>query len=96
MGNPLRKNADLGLDNGDKAVSLADSGVAGEAVCAVTLSDDGRASGDGNNGAPLSEASASLVVLGASLGEAVKALAPGLAVGAGEGNQSLVNLQVNL
>merc|ERR1711869_135856 len=62
----LAVEQDLGLDDGDKAVLLADGGVAGEAVGAVEEGLVGGARGDVHHGAPLGEAGALLVVLGAA------------------------------
>merc|ERR1719213_793386 len=88
----LAVEQDLGLDDGDEAVLLADGGVAGEAVGAVEEGLVGGARGDVHHGAPLGEAGALLVVLGAALGEPVQALAPGLAVAVGHGHEALVDL----
>lgn len=88
----LTVQEDLGLNDGDETGVLSNGGVAGEAVSAVTDGDGGGTGGDGDDGAPLGETSALLVVLGATLGEAVETGAPGLSVGVGEGVESLVDL----
>lgn len=76
---------DLRLDDGYKAVLLADNGVASEAACVGVNGELGGLVGtDIENAAPFGEAGAGIVVLGTALAEIVVALSGGLAVGAGE------------
>ena len=75
----IQKN--LRLNDRHQTSVLADGGVAGEAVGAVSHGNLGRTGRDGHDGAPLAEAGALLVVLGGALSEAVETLAPGLAAG---------------
>lgn len=84
---------DLRLDNGDEAVLLADDGIAGQAL-GVELDAQLRRLGgaDLEDGAPLGEAGAGLVVLLAAGGEGVEALGGGLAGGAGDVDGALVDL----
>lgn len=78
----------LRLDDGDETSVLADRGVAGEAVRAVGHGGLGGAVGDGDNGAPLAEAGALLVVGSGAVSKVIEALAPGL-VGVGKGPEAL-------
>ena len=83
---------DLWLDNWDEAGVLGYGGVAGQSIGTVTDGDLGWAGWDGDDGAPLAEASTLLVVVGATLGEAVETGAPRFAVGIVEWMESLVDL----
>lgn len=86
----------LGLDDGDKAVSLADGGVSGKGLGILVDGHKGGSGADGvldvEHGSPLGEASALLVVLGAAGVKVVHALSDGLAVGTVEGLHTLVDL----
>ena len=86
----------LRLDNRHETSVLADGGVAGEAVSAVGDGNLGRTGRDGDDGTPLAEAGALLVVLGGALGEAIETLAPGFTVGVGERPEALVNLDTRV
>ena len=85
---------DLGLDDGDEAVLLADERVPGEALGVLLDGELGRLAGgaDLEHGPPLGEAGTGLVVLGAARAQGVEALGGGLAVGAGDVHGALVHL----
>jgi len=86
---------DLGLNDGHKAVLLADSGIAGERLGVLLERDLGGAASGGvdlEHGSPLGEAGTSLVVLSAPLTEAIEALGDGLTISTGEGYHSLIYL----
>lgn len=94
----LAVHQDLRLHDRDEAILLAGGGVAGEAVGILAdglLGRGGLAVRDLEHRAPLSEASAELVVLGAARAEAVEAGAVGLAVGTGERLDALVDLDAD-
>jgi len=92
----LTVEEDFRLDDRDQTSVLADGGVSGQAVSAVSDSDLGRASRDGDDGSPLAEARALLVVFRGSVGKAVQTLAPGFAVAVRERLQSLVDLDTRV
>ena len=84
---------DLRLDDGYEAVLLANDGVPGEAVGVLGDGEEGGLGGpDLEDGAPLGEAGAGLVVLSAALAQVVEALRGGLAIGASELDGTLVDL----
>lgn len=84
---------DLGLDNGDQAVGLADDGITGQGVGVLVNGELRRAAvADLEDSTPLGKSSALLVVLGAALAEVVNSLGLSLAVGAREVNNTLVDL----
>jgi hypothetical protein len=87
-------NEDLGLDDGDQPVLLADYRVPCEPL---GVQPDGELGGlaagaDLEHGAPLGEARAGLVVLGAARAQGVVSLGGGLAVGAGDLDDALSTL----
>mmetsp|Transcript_43461 Transcript_43461/g.136283 ORF Transcript_43461/g.136283 Transcript_43461/m.136283 type:complete len:427 (+) Transcript_43461:265-1545(+) len=86
----------LRLDDGHEAVRLADGGVAREGVRVLVDGELARGGAgrvlDVEHRAPLGEAGASGVVLGAALAEVGDALGHGLAVGAEERLHALVHL----
>lgn len=83
----------LRLNDGHQPVLLADDGVAGQALSILLDGQLRRLGGaDLKDGTPLGEASAGLVVLAAPGAEGIKALGGGLAVGSGELDGALVDL----
>ena len=91
----LAVHEDLGLDDRDQAILLARRGVAREAVGILAdglLGGAGGARRDLEDRAPLGEAGAEAVVLGAARAKPVEAGAVRLAVGAGERLDALVDL----
>jgi hypothetical protein len=85
---------DLGLDDGDEPVLLADQRVPREPLGVLLDGELGRLPGgaDLEHGAPLGEARAGLVVLGAARAQGVVPLGGGLAVGARDLDGALVHL----
>lgn len=84
---------DLWLDDGHETVVLADGAVAGKGVGSLADGDHRWASiSDLEDGSPLGEAAALGVELGSAAIETVETLGSGLAVGAADGNDSLVKL----
>ena len=91
----LAVHEDLGLDDRDQAILLARGGVTREAVGILAdglLGGAGGARRDLEDRAPLGEAGAEAVVLGAARAKPVEAGAVRLAVGAGERLDALVDL----
>lgn len=84
---------DLGLDDGNEAVVLADCGVARQAPSILL---DGLLAGEPvanlEHGTPLSEAAAKGVVLSSHGGKAVEPHGGGLVIGAGDDLDALVDL----
>jgi hypothetical protein len=84
---------DLGLDDGHEPELLADERVPREALGVLPDGELGGLRGaDLEHGAPLGEARAGLVVLGAARAQGVEALRGGLAVGARDLDGALVDL----
>ena len=85
---------DLGLDDGDEPVLLAEQRVPREPLGVLPDGELGRLPGgaDLEHGAPLGEARAGLVVLGAARAQGVVPLGGGLAVGARDLDGALVHL----
>ena len=91
----LAVHEDLGLDDRDQAILLARGGVTREAVGILAdglLGGAGGARRDLEDRAPLGEAGAEAVVLGAARAKPVEAGAVRLAVGAGERLDALVDI----
>ena len=88
---------DLGLDDGHEAVVLADGTVAGKGVGSLADGDHRWAAiSDLEHGSPLGEAAALGVELGSAAIETVETLGSGLAIGAADGNDSLIELDTGL
>ena len=84
---------DFGLDDGHETVLLTDGAVAGKRVSGLTDSQlGGKAVTNLEDSSPFGEAAAQLVVLGASLAEAIETLSGGLLLGATNNLQASVDL----
>jgi len=83
----------LGFNNWNKPVLLADSSVPGQGV-GVLLDSQLRWTivGDLEDSSPLGKLSTSCLVLGASLTQSINTLSYGLSICTREGNNTLVNL----
>lgn len=86
-------NEDLWLDDRDQAVLLADDGVASQSIGVLVDRElTGLGGADLQDGAPLGKASSGSVVLLAALRKAIESLSGGLAIGPGELDGALVDL----
>jgi hypothetical protein len=87
---------DLGLDDRDETIGLADGSVSGERhgvlIDSYLGGGDTSRVGDVKHSSPLREACACLVVVGTSLVKVIETLSDGLAVGTIQRLHSLVNL----